>query len=62
MHKIGWFAAAATLSLVCVGARIASTTSAHVDAAVDVRIDAMRIMAEARDLPVEIVVDLFNLD
>jgi cobalamin biosynthesis protein CobD/CbiB len=56
MHKIGWFAAAAALSLMFVGARIASTTYAHVDA-VEARIDAMRIMVEARDLPVELVVD-----
>jgi hypothetical protein len=57
MPKIGWFAAATAVTLVCVGARIASTTDAHVDATVNARIDAMRIMVEARDLPVELVVD-----
>jgi hypothetical protein len=61
MHKIRWIAAVAA-SLACVGIWIISATQARLDVAVDARIDPMRIMADARDLPVEIVIDLSILD
>jgi hypothetical protein len=61
MRKIRWFAAVA-VSVACVGAWIISAPQARLDMAVDARIDPMRIMADARDLPVEIVVDLSALD
>jgi hypothetical protein len=57
MLKIGLLATAAVI-LACVGAWLASSTHAGVDAAVQARIDPMRIMAEARNLPVEVFVDL----
>jgi hypothetical protein len=61
MRKIRWFAAVA-VSLACVGIWIISATQARLDVAVDARIDPVRIMADARDLPVEIVIDLSILD
>ena len=62
MRKIVLFAAAAAVMPACVGAWLASSTHARVDAAVDARIDPMRTMVEARDLPVEFVVDFSILD
>jgi hypothetical protein len=57
MRKISLLAAAATVIPACVAAWLAYATHAYVDAAADARIDPIRIMVEARDLPVEIVVD-----
>lgn len=57
MRKIGLFAAAAAVILGSAGAWLASSTHARVDAVAEARIDPMRIMAEAHDLPVELVVD-----
>jgi hypothetical protein len=63
MRKIGLLAAAAAVSLACMGAWLASSTHARVDAAAHAaRVDPMRIMAEARDLPVELFVDLSSFD
>ena len=62
MPKIGLFAAAGAVILACVGVWLASSTHARVDAAMDARIDPMRIMVEARDLPIELVVDFSTLD
>jgi hypothetical protein len=61
MRKIRWFTAVA-VSVACVGAWIIPAPQAGLDMAGDARIDPMRIMADARDLPVEIVVDLSTLD
>jgi hypothetical protein len=62
MRKINSLAAAAAIIPACVAAWLASATHAHVDAAADARIDPMRIMVEARDLPVEIVVDFSTVN
>jgi hypothetical protein len=56
MRNISLLATAAVIPA-CVAAWLASATHARVDAAAEVRIDPMRIMVEARDLPVAVVVD-----
>jgi hypothetical protein len=61
MPKIGLSATAAVIPA-CVGAWLASATHAGVDAAVQARIDPMRIMVEARALPVERFVDLSTVE
>jgi hypothetical protein len=61
MRKIRWFTAVA-VSVACVGAWIISAPQARLDMAVDARIEPVRTMADARELPVEIVVDLSTLD
>ena len=62
MPKIGLLVAAAAVGLACVGAWLVSVTHARVEAVVDARIDPMRIMAEARELPVELVVERLSFD
>jgi hypothetical protein len=62
MHKIVFLAAAAAVSLAGVGAWLASATHARVSSTADVRIDPMWIMTQARDIPVEFVVDLSSFD
>jgi hypothetical protein len=62
MRKIVFLAAAAAVSLAGVGAWLASSTHARVVPTADVRIDPMWIMAQARDIPVELVVDLSGFD
>jgi hypothetical protein len=56
MRKISSLAAVATVIPACVAAWLATATPAT-DAAAEARIDPMRIMVGARDLPVELVVD-----
>jgi hypothetical protein len=59
MRKIiGLFAVAAALLLAGIAGWIASSTHARVNAATDLRVDPMQIMAQARGLPTEQFVDL----
>jgi hypothetical protein len=63
MPKIGLLTVAAAVILAGAGAWLASSTHARVDAAAaDARIDPMRMMVEARDLPVAILVDFSTVE
>jgi len=62
MRKISSLAVAAAVIPACVATWLASSTHPYADAAADARIDPMRIMVEARDLPVALVVDFTTVN